>query len=213
MLDTPNTLPSELNINSILLSDDAKTLNVVLTLDENSDNGTNLTMSLAVGENYLQQSLNITIDTEYINITEGSSIVTAAIPIEVISSAEGSIVEGYTKDIFDGIFVILVQDTVNSIIQYAEKPIINAYYLALALAHKILAISNSDTLEETNLTYLLLNASITYISLEKTEEALGAYQRVQALCASEPIEYFTTEISSCGVGTGCWIIGGVYVKF
>lgn len=200
-------------INSVIISDDFKTMSVVLTTDPASDKSA-LTLHVQVGACYLGETPGVDVTPRLVT-TGGSDIVTADIPIEDISSADGSINGScdYNKTIYDGIFSVQVADEVAGVPEADEKPVLNAYYLSLVLAHKILAIDRPEKLNETNLVYLLLQASISYTALEKTEEALGAYQRAEALCESAPQEYYSPELAPCGIGTGCWIVDGVYVKF
>lgn len=200
-------------INSVLLSEDYKTMSVVLTTDPASDKSA-LALFIQVGSCYLNGDPGVDVSSRLVTQV-GSDIVTAEIPISDISSADGSINYscGYNKTIFDGIFSVQATDVVAAVEQADEKPLLNAYYQSLVLAHRILAIDTPDKLNETNLVYLLLKAAVSYTMLEKTEQALAAYQRVEALNESVPQEFYSPELAPCGIGTGCWIVDGVYVKF
>lgn len=202
-----------LTINNITLSADYKTMNVVLTTDAGSDQ-LNLTLFIQVGTCYLSENPGVDV-THRLEITPGSEIVTAAIPIADISSNTGEIANNceYDKDIFDGIFSIQASDIVLAIDQYDEKPVINPYYMSLVLGHRILDIDSNEKLNETNLVHLLLQASISYVAQEETELALSAYSRVEILNQSAPQEWYKSELAPRGVGVGCWIVDGVYVKF
>ena len=208
-----------IKIDNIALDPTYKILNVMFTLDA-AHTPDSEELVLYIGSCYLAEKGTVipegfitkpdavtrvaSIPVEYIN---GDPF--ASIPVPEASGNDGC---PYSKPIYDGIFTVVASQEVGGEIEKVEKAIINAYYSTLCLSHMTLAIDNPDKLNETNLLYLLILASVDYIQLELIEQALAAYEKVEAICESAPKEFYQTDVNACGQGMGCWIVNGVYVK-
>lgn len=116
----------------------------------------------------------------------------------------------YTKDIFDGAFTIVIETSEGEEF-ITGRTLINMYYANLCLANKVIAIDNEKKQNEAFMMFFYMQAAITYVTAGLTEQALGAYDRVEAIVKNSPDEFMQTDIAPCGQGTGCWIINGVYV--
>jgi len=194
-------------IDNLSFNEDYRVLNVEFRVDLNSDPASRK-LFIYPDECYLSKT---PIDVSaYIGVISGDTY-NAAIPIEALISAESPAC-GYDKPIFDGVFAVHVETNIGGAIDEAEKSITNLYYASLCFSHSVLAIDTPDKLNEVNLMYLLMNAVINYIALDMTEQALEAYAKVVALCESAPAEFYETDVAACGIGLGCWIVNGVYVK-
>jgi len=116
----------------------------------------------------------------------------------------------YSKEIFDGPFTIVV--TTDEGPEFITgRTLINMYYADICLANKTLAVNEVDKMNEVFMLFLYMNAAVTYVLAGQTEQALGAWDRVNAIVQNSGNDALTTDILPCGQGTGCWIINGVYV--
>lgn len=156
-------------------------------------------LKLYIGENYLTG--------DYVDLT---ALVGVAENTNILLTPDSpEIAPVYSKDVFDGIFTIVITSTENALL--TGSSLLNAYYSSICLANKILALDTSDKLNETNLLFLYIEASITYTASDEIEQALSAYSKVEAICNTAGEDYLITDVLPCGEGIGCWIVNGVYV--
>jgi hypothetical protein len=116
----------------------------------------------------------------------------------------------YNKDVFDGPFTIVVE-TDEGPDFITGKTLINAYYAMICLANKTLALDDEKKMNELFMLHLYIKAAITYVTAGQTEQALGAWDKVEAVVENSGDDFLNIDVSPCGEGSGCWIIGGVYV--
>jgi len=108
-----------------------------------------------------------------------------------------------------GIFIVNITNS-DITPEIEEAGILSDYFLVLCLANKVITQNQESDLNETTFLFLLLEAIKSYMAEEQLEQAIGAYDRAEAICEADPDSY-TTDILPRGEGTGCWIIDGVYI--
>ena len=183
-----------ITINDFSLDATFTTMYIDYTLDT-GDNTTSL--KLYIGDRYLSS--------EFVDLT--SLAIGENVHIE-LDITDPLLTPHYSKEVYDGVFTINIETTLGEV---AEAILINAFYASICLANLVIA---NDTLyewSEVNMLYMLLQAALIYAGVPQIEQAIGAYSKVEAICASKPVEYQTTAISECGQGLGCWIVDGVYI--
>jgi len=177
---------------------------------------TQMTIDFDVAATYLCTDLKLYIGDKYLSTDPADYVDLTSLtgPTEhtniLLTPDSPELVGFYTKDVFDGIFTIVITSSETPAVPTGSS-IINAYYSSVCLANKILAMTTPEQLNETNLLYLYLDAAITFIASDLIEEALAAYDKVEAICNAAGDIYLETDISPCGDGIGCWIVDGVYV--
>lgn len=128
--------------------------------------------------------------------------------VDFLIDIDDPIFTTYPKPVFDGLFTLVVKDNTNDT---EETVLLNAYYSSLCLANSIITTEDVSDWNELNAVYLYLQATFTFIEQEKLEQAINAYSRVEAICASKGTDYLVDDVAECGEGTGCWIVNGVYI--
>lgn len=116
----------------------------------------------------------------------------------------------YTKPVFDGPFTIVVE-TDEGPEFITGRTLINVYYATICLANKVLALNDEKKMNEVFMLHLYIKAAITYVTAGQTEQALGAWDRINAIVKNSGEEFLDIDVLPCGQGTGCWIVNGVYV--
>jgi len=116
----------------------------------------------------------------------------------------------YNKKVFDGPFTIVVE-TSEGVNFITGRTLINMYYATICMANKTLALNNEKKMNELFMLFLYIQAAITYVTAGQTEQALGAWDRVDAIVKNSGSTGLNVDVLPCGQGTGCWIVNGVYV--
>jgi hypothetical protein len=174
---------------------------------------TQMTLDLEVANGFLCTALKLYIGDDYLS----DDFVDLSVYIQpterfvtFLTPDTPEIAAVYSKDIFDGVFTIVIESSEGAEF-ITGRSLVNLYSSSLCLAHKILALDDPKKLNETNMLYLYMQATATYIVAGQTEQALGAYDRVEAIVTNAGDDFLKTDIAPCGEGTGCWIVNGVYV--
>ena len=174
---------------------------------------TQMTIHFTAGSGYVCTDLQLYIGSDYLTL-ENAIDLTANVGLAettnfILTPDSPEIADVYTKDVFDGIFTIVITTDENAVKTGAS--LLNAFYASIALANKILAVDSKDKWNETNMLFLYLQAAITYMAANYIEQALGAYEKVEAIVLAAGNDYLITDVLPCGPGAGCWIVDGVYV--
>jgi len=185
-------------INDFSLDPSFTLLNINATLDTGSVCSS---LKLYIGSDYLSE-------TKFIDLTALAGS-TESISIE-LSIDDPLLTPYYNKEVFDGVFTIVVESDAATD-NIAEAILLNAFYSSICIANMVIAHDDVDEWNELNMVYLLLQAAITYAQTELIEQAVGAYEKVEAICKAKGDTFLNTNISECGQGLGCWIVNGVYV--
>jgi hypothetical protein len=89
--------------------------------------------------------------------------------------------------------------------------IANLYYANLCLANMIIANDVSNGFNDINTIYLLLKAVSIYLTSNRIEDALNAYERIEAMLNNSNHYLVTDDLTPCEAGSGCWIVNGTYI--
>jgi len=200
-------------INSLNLSQDFKTIHVAFEVDASSSQDS-VGLKIYIGDLYLSKEGVDIVDPTSFDFSSFPQVL-VTVPITLVSDYYGDVIPnngGYDKDIFDGVFIVEPYAEESALPVITEKSITNLYYTSMVLCHKVIALNSPDKLNEVNLLYLLMDATNRYSIANQIELCLGAYDRVLAICESEPQEFYDTDVSSSGEGVGNWIINGIYTK-
>ena len=182
-----------IEITTFTLASDFQSIDIVI----DADTGNTVTELLFyVGDNYLSDT--------YVDLSSRLS----GIQIESLTITKEEL--GITDDYIDG---ILTAKATASDTNLVEASILNSFYTSLILARKIAVEDMEGSFKDIQVIFFLLESTKTYINSGMTEQALNTFERVQAMCENHPDYMLVSDLDSCSVGSGCWIINGKYVIY
>lgn len=139
-------------------------------------------------------------------------------PIDLSSKLAGTQVETLTitnvelgLDATETIKGIVTMHCINSNDDEETAAIANLYYANLCLANMILADDVTNGFNDINTIYLLLKVVSTFLVSGRIENALNAYERIEAMLNNSEQYLVTDDLTPCVAGSGCWIINGTYI--
>ena len=180
-----------LTIDTFQISSDFKSINVTVTTSCTFD-----TCSIFLGDDYLVPTP-IDFSDEIDGLTGEQSFVITNV--------------GLGLEATDTIKGIVFAHCTNTISEEDESALFNSYYLDLTLAKMIITQSVAKGFEDINTIYLLLKAINIYLTTQRYEDALNAYDRVIAMVQNDSNYLVTEDLDESVAGSGEWIINGNYI--